>query len=130
MSKPLYEPAIIRYSERQIHNLTAGCSRRGSLKASLEDLQRVFGFSHMASSGDGKVSCEWVFVDRDGKLITLYSYKGSGEAWGEWSIGGTFNSSHPVIFEEWVKRLLAAARRRAAKRAAAALEATLVAACG
>jgi hypothetical protein len=135
MSKALYTPAIERMTETQIHRALACSGRHGTLKASLEDLQRAFGFSHLGPNGDGKVSMEWVFIDNQSrKLVNVYSYKGSGEAWGEWSIGG---HAHPVAFEEWAKRQIAAYRRREKKmaalraaRAQAELDATLVAACG
>ena len=125
MSKALYTPATERMTEAQIHRALACGGRRGTLKATLEDLTRVFGASHLGTSPDGKVSMEWVFIEnRTQQLVNVYSYKGSGEAWGEWSIGG---HGHAVLFEVWVKKQIANYRRRAAKRAAEALEATLVA---
>jgi hypothetical protein len=134
MSKLLYTPAIERMNERQIDRALAGSGRRGTLKASLEDLQRCFGFSHLPPNGDSKVTLTWVFIDNQSRqLVTIYSYKGSGEAWGEWSIGGF---AHPVTFEMWAKRQIAVYRRREKKmaelratRAQAELE-MLLAACG
>lgn len=134
MSKALYEPATIRYSVGQIYRILACTGKSGSLEASLEDVQRAFGRSHMPPSGDGKVAVEYVFRNtRTGELITLYSYKGAGERSGYWSIGG---HGHPVVFADWVKKTIAAYRRRARKladyaaaRAAEELDATLAAAC-
>jgi len=116
MSKALYTPAIERYNTRQINLLLAGTCRRGSLSGvTLADLERAFGKSHMPCL-DSKVEHEWVFIDNQTrKLVTLYGYKGDDTTRTEWSIGG---SAHPVAFEMWAKRQIAAYRRRARKMAA------------
>jgi hypothetical protein len=114
MGKPLYTPAIQKYNTRTICGLLSGSSRRGTLKASREDLERALGRSHMPQI-DSKVDAEYVFIDnQSGRIVTVYSYKGSA-SYGEWSIGGW---GHPVLFEEWLKRQIATYRRRAVKMAA------------
>lgn len=117
MSKALYTPAIERYNTRQIYGLLSGTSRRGTLSgATLEDIERAFGKSHLPSMDD-KVEHEWVFIDNQtNQLVTLYGYKGDDATRTEWSIGGR---AHPVVFEVWAKRQIAAYRRRAKKMAAA-----------
>jgi hypothetical protein len=110
MRNALYTPATTKYTPGTINCLLGGYGRRGTFKASVEDVARALGRSHMPQF-DSKVSIEYVFIDNQSKtLVSLYSYKGSAEKHGEWSISGP---AHPVAFEIWLKRQVSNYRRRA-----------------
>jgi len=60
-----------------------------------------FGPSHfLGNSIDDKVLAEWIFENQDGKVATLYDWKGSSQR-NEWHIGA-HDAETAHLFEIWL----------------------------
>ena len=80
-----------------------GTSLQGYVVTTFKKLVYTFGAPTYGeeSSGDGKVSCEWVLRFEDGTVATIYDYKEDSTPMGEysWHIGGTSIESVNRVLE-------------------------------
>jgi len=83
--------------------LVDGTSRRGVIKASFDDLQRVFGEPDIGPNQKlfDKVTCEWDLEFEDGTVATIYDWKEPETPFHEydWHIGGKSFDAVERIYE-------------------------------